>query len=392
MHVADDNATESDNKKKTREAKNAMRAQTTDPTPKSPRIFSFLEDLWEDGQPDKLTLHACYGEAGMRLGPQLKEFVFKPNADRPTQPELVALTNLIMQYAQEDCDVLDKKTRYAILAYDLLRSDRSYARKTVKVFPSGMSEISDEERIMGDGDDEGGGSLSTKLVLDLLAESRRHERWMFESTMTTLSGVLERDARTIAMHQKRDTESFERQVKYITATEAALSQVHARKLEEDWQEFKREAALKALSMLGLAVPHVAKAIEQHRASKAQAQVAAPGGDVVDVTPEEQPAEAVVVEPNPVRDFLESITPEQGEVAFGKYNEDGTPQAPGVFTLDQVQLFAVIAGADKPDEATMKQLFDSITPEQMNKAQEIFELTQLVHLMPLMAQFGMPGSK
>lgn len=368
--------------------------QTTLPTAKNESVFAFLAMLWEDGAPEKLELRACYGEAGMRIGPVVgSEIAFKPNAEPPHHEELIEMTNRLLKMAQEDCDILDRKTNYAVIAYDMTRSDQPIGRKLFKVFPSGTSQ---ELYQMRGGDDslEGGeGGAGTKLLMKMLDDERRHNRWLMETTLGTVSNILERDGKRMQSLETAIDKSFDQRLKYIAATEAALSQVHERKLREEWQQFQKDAIMQGLQMLGGAVPHIAKAIEKHQEKKklvnGEQQPAIARGEV-DVTPVE-PKEAATEPPpatnNPVRTFIESLDNDQATKAFGKYNDKGEKVSEGVFNVEQIELFSEVAGVDDIDkyEDLVKKLFATITPEQKTKAQEIFNFTQLLTLAPLMSK-------
>lgn len=351
-------ATENENPRRRGPASRA--AATINPEPKNEPIFKFLVDLFEKGFPEKIVLVGAFGSGGRRLGPPLKDIPFKVNAEKPNHEQLVTMSNFLLQLAQEDCEVFNKPMKYAVLAYDLARSSEPYERKFMALRPIGNSQLLAEAR--GEIDDEEGGVLSTKLLLGLLDSERRDKRYMTELVTNVLSGVVERQDQRIERMETIVEGTWQRQAELMKATQEMLNSAAEQKAKADhllWKEKKWDFLLeKGVGIVELFAPQlVAKLVTTTTTTS-----------------------------NPALVFMQSVTADQGSVAFGDVIDQETDTCSGgIFTPSQFQALMKIVRSTTPDDATINAFAASITNEQVAKAQQVFSLAQLMPLMSWMQQ-------
>lgn len=348
---------EDDNKKK------APPKLTVAPTPKDLRLFSFLEDLLgvPAEAPDRLALVVCHGAGGMRLGHTVKEWPMGTlRAPGLNRERTIEICNLALQLAQQDCDALDKPTRYAMLAYDLARSDRPIGRHMLKLKPSGMGTALDDERGVGVEDDENN-VVTTKLLLGLLESERKDKRWMTELMANTISGAMERDEARIERLEQIANDGWKRQIEMMQATQTMLDNSAERKAKADWMAWKKEKFSLVIEK-GFAAAQV---LLPALASKALGDQA--GGGT----------------PNPVADLLKSMSEDQSVAAFGLYDRTSDTVAGGVFTPAQFHLLCKVASS--PDDATIEELRASLSNEQIAAAQQVFSISQLLPVVQWLQQ-------
>lgn len=326
--------------------------------PKVEPLFQFLVDLFETGFPEKVILYAVYGPTGKRLGPQLKDHGFKANDAKPKTEALVVLTNTLVKLAQEDCDVLNVPTKYGVLAFDIARGPKAYARKLMALRPSGTSQVLAEARGEDFDDDDGGegGMISTKLMLELLASERRDKRWLHESHAHMVSGMFEMLSQRVESQDER-LESmvegiYDRSVKYITATEAALSLAQERTIKADRAKMMNDVIKEGVGMLKNLAPAV-----KHYLTKGKMGVA-----------------------DGLKDFVDGLSDEVSDKLLGKW-KDGACLEPGILDVEQVQFISgIIKGSIEPKRMT--EFMASLRQDQMEKAQEVLTPSQIQGLVIL----------
>lgn len=332
----------------------ARNAATVIVNPKAPELFEFLDGLWlergrEEGWPQRVVLHSIRN-AGATLGPQIREVNFSYKS-RPDKEALVELSNMLLRLAQLEADSLAKPQVFAVVAYDDARGDHYYARCVLRLRPSGINAAVYDERGAAEDEEEG----RAKLLERLLEEERRHSRWALEMAMNVASGALENsNARIDRMEQIVDG-SWKRQTEMMKATEEMLNQAADRKAKTEWARWKQEKITLGLDKAFALAEHLLPALAaKHLAS-------------------------VVMEPNPVRTFLETLNEEEGTIAFGKI-VDGQRVAPGFFSVAQGDLFLAIAKSAKVEDAQVMELVSSITPEQMESCKRLFGIERLLPLV------------
>lgn len=353
------------------------------------KLVAFLEHLFDDGMPQRLQLRVASGAGGRRLGPIVREVSYKPNAAKPTPEALVALSNEIGKLAREDCDAQGRVSVYAVLAYDLVRGDAAYSRYLFRVSPPDESQELAEMRGETFFDE---GESSQKLVLDLLNEQRRHNRWLVEKQDDLLSVFMERvDAAeernaTMFNHMTKMVDSVlgmfgkvgETHVKYMTATEEMLSKADERKEKQEERAFRREKIEQGIQLVAQAVPHINEAIKAHREQK---RLAAGESTVTEVKKPEPK--------NPVAAFLDQTTEEQDFALFGKMevvdNETRVVE-PGIFSEEQLRTLVYISRADEPEPKVVRALLASITPEQLERARAVVSVAQVWPVLTWLKKF------
>lgn len=326
-------------KDETKEGSSKRRSpKASAPVPVAPKIeglLIFLVDLFEDGFPNKVALHAVFGPTGKRRGPLIKDFSFKAS-EKPNHEDLIELSNLMVQLAQEECEVFGKSTNFGVFAYDLLRNSEHYQRKLFNLKPQGTSQALAEER--GETvyeDEDNGGSMSTKLLLSILEGERRDKRWMMEMLANVVTGSQQRDAERIAALEEQADGIYDRSTKYISATEQMLNQAEDRRARSEraamWNEMMREGVDMLRKTL---VPAVAVYLSKGKVGVVQG----------------------------LRDFIDGLTADVKRELLGADGERG------VLDEDQARLILGIADGDE-EPRRLTEFLSSLRPEQ---AQEIME--------------------
>lgn len=340
--------TTDDNGKKRGNERNARSTAPIAPEPKNESLFRFLIDLFETGFPEKLVLCACYGPAGKRLGPQVREIVFKPN-EKPKNEELVTISNLLLALAQEDCDVIGKPTRYVVLAYDLMRSDVYYSRKMIGAYPSG-GQMTAEDRD-GEGDDEEGGVMSTKLVMQLLDSERKDKRWLMEHHANVVTGVVEHLSSRLTALEKQQNDMFDRSLKYMAATEEMLDRSQERKVKAERAQMVNEAVRDGLGMLKSLVPGINAYLSK--------------GKTI---------------PDDLKAFIQSLADDVKTALFGKW-DNGALVEKGILDVEQINLLIGVAER-QVEPARLAEFAASLRPEQMAQASSVLTPNQIQALVAM----------
>lgn len=320
--------------------------------PKNEALFKFLVNLFEDGFPEKIVLAAVFGAKGQRLGPPIKEWTYKPNEEKPKHEAHVTRANLILQFAQNECDVLGRSAPYGVFAYDLARGPTYYSRTIFRLAPSGASQEQFEQR--GGFDDDENGVLPTKLLTSLLESERRDKRWLMELVSNVVTGAMERDGERIASLEDQHDKFVERSIKYVNAYEEAVSRKDEReqrlKREAMKDEMIQEAFTLAKSFLPVAKIYLTKG-----------KIGVPEG---------------------LKAFLDSLSTAEGEAVFGKWDPATSQRLQeGVLNLEQCGFFlGVMKG--QIDPARITEFATMIEPGQLEAIQQIVPMEKLGKLFML----------
>ncbi len=364
-----------------------------DGVPSNQSIFQFLHRLFDSGFPQRISLWRAKGRKADRFDIQLLDRPFKANAALPTREALIEMSNELVQVAQDDCDVRNEPTKYAIFAHDLARGDKPYSQQIFALKPSGVFGFSDGR---DNPENEEDNVLSTKLLLQLLSGEQRDKRWIFEQFGERMERMDDRVEKLMSILTEMTGKLMGSQIEYIVKTQEALDRKAERDEKIATSQFKREALEKGVLILGQLVPVIGSAISEHtkqlkakrEGGEEAKQIAAPASNIQTVT--ETPAVSDIqtvtetpaaseVEPNEIMKFLQSIDDEQSAAAFGEFDESRNQVTPGLFTVEQSKMFVALAKQDVPDDALVDQLRASITEEQGAKALEIFGLMKLAPL-------------
>ena len=268
-----------------------------------------------------------------------------------TRERLVEIGNKIVAAAQADCDALRRPTIYAVLAFHPTMSADSYARHLLRLAPKSALAVDADGVVSEDN------VMSTKLLLGLLADTKRDQRWVMEQAMNVMSGAAERDAARIAALEGIQKESFERQAKLLAATEAALSTADERKIKREWNEMKMEGMRQGLATLRTLVPGVVAAVTQGRAGVMEG----------------------------IKGFADSLNPDQRVRLFGRWRDADTQIAPGILDPEQTRLFdSIVAGRAEPPH--IAKLLDSLRAEQFAAVQQVLTQEQFAGLASVAKAF------
>lgn len=329
----------------------ARAAAAIDPIATEPKILQFLLDLFPEeggGFPQSVDVRNCTGPIGEKLGLPIYTHPFKSTGAKPTREELVELSNKFLQKAQDNCDGLNyPASRYAFCAVDLLRSQEPYNKLVIMLRPSGT--------VLGAGnlfDEEG--AMSAKFAVALLNEERRDKRWMMEQSWELTSGVTTQMREMLESQQKILQDFAERQIKLISATEAALDQGFIRKEQAAWNERKREYIDQGFKLLqNYVVPAVVGLLTEGK------------GNVI---------------PQMLKDFLATFSKDQGEKIFGAEGENGEHKG-GLLDEEQCKFFAaIVSGGVEP--VRILEFVAGLRPEQLMGIQETLRPEQLAMLQTI----------
>ena len=272
----------------------------------------------------------------------------KPKLSRE---RIVEISNKIVAAAQADCDALRRATVYAVLAFHPAMGSDAYSRHLLRLSPKSALAVDADGVVSEDN------AMSTKLLLGLLESERRDKRWMAELMANVVSGASERDTARIAALENIQSESWERQAKLIRATEEALSTAAERETKREWNRMKIAGMQQGLAMLGTLVPGVVAVMTQGRAGTVEG----------------------------IKGFADSLSPDQRVRLFGQWRDADTQIAPGILDPEQARLFDSVA-AGRVDPPRVRELLDSLRPEQIAAVQQVLSQEQFAGLISVAKAF------
>lgn len=320
-----DETIETEKKKKPIKA-DSIAGALVEPTPKNQEFFSWLESLFYgvDQFPEKLEVRVVRGRDFATMGPRLREISYGPADSKPKKEDLVKLSNEILFRCQQDCDVQRKTVVYHVAAIHFSRGDAPYERFLLRFTPGPTY----KHGIDGDREEEEDDSMEKRFSGQIM----RHQEKMVELLGATFEGLIDRQDRMAERLANRNEQLEARLEKMFDHVERALSLESERKSKEKWDDLKIEGAKKSMEVLGtLAPPLIGQLL---------------GGKTVGI--------AENSESKTLKTFVETLSPEQLDKVFGRYDESGnTLLKPGILAREQAQLFADIAmcraSTDRLDE-------------------------------------------
>ena len=321
------------------------------PIAERPDLFEFLEGIFgNEKYPEKIELRQMKGRGFAQKGPIVKLWPYKPSQPKPTREQLVAQSNECLSLSQSDCDGIGRPQVYGVLAYHFATADDYFGRKLIPMRPKSVASKDEDDEF--DDDDLPSEKIAKKqLVADMLL----HYRFMFDKTLLHYQSSIERLQHQIERRDEKLDQAWDRIIVNMEKMETLLDRKQERDFALRREEMKLGVIQEGVELVKGFLPPILSAVMPEKVAAS--------------------AEALTV-----RQFLESVTPEQGTKAFG-YDEAAKDFRGGIFTADQGRALLQIAMGQSTSEQ-IDGLISSIAPEQMVAAQQIFGPQQLGPLITM----------
>jgi len=363
-----------------------------EPSPKDPDLFNWLESLFyqepETGHyPEKISIVIVSGKYMERTGPTVFEYSFAPQkasteaikrgagAGKPNREALVAMSNNILYRVQRDCDISQRAQIYQVQAWHLQKSDSPYERWPIRCTPSGRyTKMSDQRGgaaiLGGDGEDD-----DTPFER-IMKQQNEHHREMFDLTMKTFGGLLDRFD---ALFQRQETR-IEKQDDRINGLNDQLERARSLEAEREerraWNRMKIEGAEKLIGM-GMSVAPVL--VNRLVAKPGDDQSKAPSGELI-----------------ALQNFFRlerdggRMTHDMIDKAFGVFEGDDANRKmvkPGILSPAQAGLLWAVAAGEAPIDE-IDRLVDPKSPLQVSfeQLQQLEQVFSVEHLLPIRLVF------
>jgi len=348
------------------------------PEPVRPELFSFIERLFDgsDQKPERIELKQAFGASASKYGQQIDLWEFKPNVVKPEREAIVALSNKIVDLAQQNCNAIGKRHRYAVLAKHYAKSDSYYAAFVLAMNPKQIAP--DKYDPTAEDDDELTSDSKHRdnllhYILDHNKHADEHERFRQEQSSAATGDIIGSYQQLVQMLSTQNLELMREHRELFKQTDDALSHKAERDNQIEMRKFKLGMMTDAFNYLKALTPVVVKQIQGKQ----------PG-------PGERSAESMAFEA-----FLEGLTENQAKALFGEYDEaqqpDGTIKRTlrgnGIFTPEQAMIFSGVARCERPlsDIDLLMDGEHAITEMQRNRAMSIISMQQFGPLLAVVHQ-------
>lgn len=329
-----------------------------EPTPKRPDFFEWLESLFDGSTqfPEKIEWRVIEGKKRDRLGPLIRDIVYKPNAPKPSREEIVALSNKILNDVQYDCDVQRRPVIYQVAALHFVRDSDYYARFLISCSPRALGSGHGAPRDGEEGDGEE--SEAQRVVNQVL----RHQETMVGLFGAAFEGILDRQDRMNERAYDRIERLEARQEKLVDMLERAQSLEVEREEKRMWNRLKIEGVQKTLDMAMVMVPPV----------------------IARLTGQKQEPGTETPETLTLKNFMDRLTDEQRDQVFGVYG--GEPDykllKPGVLSWPQAELFVQIAQCLTPVDRIDELMPGGPLAISMDQIKKLAAIVPMEQLAPL----------
>lgn len=343
------------------------------PEPARPDLFAFVENLFGDDQkPECIDVRQAYGPGARKHGPIILKKEYKANQKKPTREEMVSLSNELLASAQNDCNVLSKPHRYAILPKHFAKSDNYYQCFLVSLTPKqpnpdAYDPMSDDEDVEGaNGFDQRHKVDMLRYSLEHLKHGDEHERYRQDQFSTAMGDIIEKYQNIVMVVTTHNVELQKQQHEMFKALEAALSQKSEREIATKQAEFKMQVWQQGFRYLTQLAPVVVQQLNGKNGD-ANGTIAGPSAESLGC-----------------KAFCDGLNDEQARQIFGTLGDDGKLQPNGLFTPAQVEIFLGIAHGQLPAAAIDKLLEGehALTELQKMKAMNIVSSEQFMPLVML----------
>ncbi len=365
------------------------------PVVKDEALLAFLEDLfYADPEPEQYPERIELNVVAGRYSEQLKSIVWtqqfapikatgevlKKSAGqaKPSKERLVALSNLLLQRMQQDCDQCGHRRAYGVHAWSTSRGDEPYMRFLKTVDPKGRYSREGQE------EEDGVGPLSERDRF--LVQMSDQQRKMFEFYGEALAGLIDRYNRD----KERDSSEIDRLHKQLSSKneqlERALSLELDREERREWVRLRRQMADKGWAAVETYAPLLLASVVG-KAKVIDSPPAANDPTIVDA----------------LRGFLRmtgeggQLTPEQAVAAFGDWDKaTGTLITPGILTAEQSVILVHVATGQAPtseiDRLIPPNGSNPITPQQLAALVKLFPMDQIAPLQQVFMKRNQQGAR
>lgn len=217
-------------------------AAPVDPVIKRTDFFEWLEGIFfgEQEHPERITINSVSGRELERLGPLIKQFIYRPEAGKdgkPSKEKIVALSNEIVTRCQTECNAVGRRMIYGVHVYHAVRNgDEPYERFIIRCEPKGKTANNGVPGDLGragfGADDDGEISMQERYAVHAL---HRDER-MFQLFAAAMEGVMDRMDRHIERQEKSQENLRERYERQQEISERALSLEEERAAKREWRQ------------------------------------------------------------------------------------------------------------------------------------------------------------
>ncbi len=347
----------------------------------------WIEDKFKgrDDFPQKFELKNAYKDGRYR-DDTIWQKEFKPNAKEPERSEMVEIANRFVSMAQTQCNEASKMQHFVILAINLTKSAYPYGLYYMTLrpnaFPSMGKGANGELAAHGLGDDE---PLSDahhrdglmRNSLDFQKESNEHVRFVYDGMLKTQAQVFALQHEMINDLRSHNRALESQKLDWFKAMEESFSKKQEREMAAATHKLKMEAIERGSQFLLQMIPVVAKSLENR---KNGAPALAANGMPAQITAS---AESMAV-----GQFVSNLNNEQKVALFGGRDELGNRISDGIFTMEQVAIFAQVGDLSAPASALdmlMPGAAHAISYEQVTAAQGVVPAEQFMPLYAILME-------
>lgn len=372
-----------------RSEKQLSRAEKVVNTPQisRPALFDWIEDKFrgKDARPNFFYLRQAFGRSGSQYLPDIIfEKEFKPNQKEPERAEMVAIANKIFAVAQDHCRELGRPALYVVHAISHEKGAAPYGGHLMRLRPIAMN----GDELLGGGAGGGGAggdagddevqsdAVNRQRLLDQSLEHQRandeHARFMQDCFQKSMGSILAIQQEMIREARQENQTLKSQQLDWWKAIQAAEDKSLEREMQRTNNKIKAELLERGAGLVMQMIPVVAKQLDRNKNGGA---LPANGSAI------EESAESISI-----RQFVAGLSDEQRAAILGTFDEAGT-YTPGLFSAQQVKIFADVAELKQPAEALEALLPNgtfAISMEQITAAQAVVPMEQL---MPLYAMIS-----
>ncbi len=372
-----------------RSEKQLSRAERVVNTPQisRPALFDWIEDKFrgKDARPNFFYLRQAFGRSGSQYLPDIiYEKEFKPNSKEPERAEMVTIANKIFAVAQDHCRELGRPALYVVHAISHEKGAAPYGGHLMRLRPIAMN----GDDLLGGGGGGGAGgdagddevqsdAVNRQRLLDQSLEHQRsndeHARFMQDGFQKSTSSVIALQQEIIRELRLENQTLKSQQLDWWKAIQAAEDKSLEREMQRTNNKIKAELLERGAGLVMQMIPVVAKSLDRNKNGGA---LPANGHTI------EESAESISI-----RQFVAGLSEAQRTAVLGSFEEGTNKYIPGLFSAQQVKIFADVAELKLPAsalEALLPNGAYAITMEQIAAVQNVVPMEQL---MPLYAMIS-----
>ncbi len=303
---------------------------TIEPVPANEELYRWLSGLFfgSDQFPERIEVRVVRGRDFATMGPKVHEVQCGKWKNKPTEPELVRMSNEFVHRMQRDCDISRKSVVYHVAAMHFERGSEPYDRWLYRCNPGATFRNGEN----GENEEDEDASMEKRFSVQTL----KHLESMSEIQRSALEGMFEQLGRQLERLGRENDNLRARNEKLHDMLERSQSLEAERKERAEWMRLRREGVEKVFEVVGnVGLPMLQSAF----AKKTPAQPAIPPSGT---GPRTLPPEVTALQ-GLLRLKSEGGSAVEAEIdaAFGSYTPDGA-YTPGVLSLPQAQIIWQVA--------------------------------------------------